>query len=84
MAGTIVIAVGAALVMVAAGWVRPRAPHVVSIALLAVGGAAIGAGGLVFVDDPGVGAWLLTPPAVALIAVLHVEVLFAGSGPLRT
>lgn len=82
--GTLVIVTGATLVLAAAGWVRPRSPHVVSVLLLAVGGAAVGAGGLLFVDDPGVAAWILTPPALALIAVLHVEVLSAGSGPLRT
>jgi hypothetical protein len=65
-------------------WSLPSAPRRVSDVLLAVFGAVLGVGGLLVQSEVGLAAWILTPIAVATIAVLHVRVLFAGSGPLRT
>jgi len=53
-------------------------------ALLAVSGAGLAVGGLLFVDDVGVGSWVLAPLALALLTPIHVRALFAGEGPFRT
>ncbi len=83
-AGAITIAVAGTLLVLTVWRLRPRIPRTGLDILLALEGAAVGVGGLFFLDDVGVGAWILTPIALATIAVLHVKVLFAGSGPLRT
>ena len=83
-AGAITIAVAGALLVLTVWRLRPRMSRRGLDILLALEGAAVGVGGLLFLDDVGLGAWILTPIALATIAVLHVKVLFAGSGPLRT
>ena len=65
-------------------WSLPNARRPVTDLLLAVFGAVLGLGGLMVQSSVGPAAWILTPIALATIAVLHVRVLFAGSGPLRT
>lgn len=52
--------------------------------LMAIAGAGIGAGGLLFLDDVGTASWVAAPAVLALIAVLHVRALFAREGPFRT
>ena len=61
-------------------WSLPHAPRLVTDLMLAVFGAVLGLGGLLVQSDVGLAAWLLTPIAIATIAVLHVRVLYAGSG----
>jgi|SoimicmetaTmtHMA_FD_contig_31_6342178_length_380_multi_3_in_0_out_0_1 hypothetical protein len=82
--GAITIAVAGTLLVLTVWRLRPRMSPMGLDVLLALEGAAVGVGGLFFLDDVGMGAWILTPIALATIAVLHVKVLFAGSGPLRT
>ncbi len=82
--GIVVIVVAATLLVATAGWVRPRIAPARTDVLLALEGAALGLGGLLVQHGVGTAAWILTPLAIALVAVLHVRVLFAGSGPLRT
>ena len=82
--GIALIVVAAVLLVSTAGWVRPRIARNTTDVLLAIEGAVLGVGGLLVQQGVGTAAWILTPIAVALIAVLHVRVLFAGSGPLRT
>ena len=83
--------VGWLTVGLAASWIvfvwfglRHKAPSWVSDVATAVGAAALGVGGLLVLEDPGTASWLLTPPALAFIAVVHRRLLFAGAGPLRT
>ena len=83
-AGAITIAVAGALLVLTVWRLRLRMSRTGLDILLALEGAAVGVGGLLFLEDVGLGAWILTPIALATIAVLHVKVLFAGSGPLRT
>jgi len=52
--------------------------------LLALAGAGIGLGGLLFLTDVGPGSWIVAPPFLAAGAIAHVRALFAGDGPLRT
>jgi predicted membrane-bound mannosyltransferase len=82
-AGAITIAVAGGLLILTVWRLRPRMSSTGLDVLLALEGAAVGIGGLFFLDDVGLAAWILTPIALATIAVLHVKVLFAGSGPLR-
>lgn len=63
---------------------RQRYANGVVDALLGVEGAALGIGGLLLVDDVGVGSWVLTPLALAVLAPVHVRALFGGEGPFRT
>ena len=60
--------------------VRPGARD----AILAVVGVAIGLGGLALQDDVGVWSWIVAPLMIGVLLPLHVRVLFAGEGPLRT
>lgn len=83
-AGIVITVVASVALLAIVRWALPNAPRTVTDLLLAVAGAAVGLGGLLLQDDVGPAAWILTPVAIAAIAVLHVRVLFAGSGPLRT
>lgn len=82
--GIVTIVVASIALLATVRWSLPNAPRRVSDLLLAVFGAVLGVGGLLVQSEVGLAAWILTPIAVATIAVLHVRVLFAGSGPLRT
>jgi len=53
-------------------------------AMLALGGAGIGVGGLLFLRDVEAGSWVVAPGLLAIAAVAHVRFLFAGEGPFRT
>ena len=52
--------------------------------MIALGGAGIGVGGLLFLRDVGPGSWVVAPALLAVAAVAHVRFLFAGEGPFRT
>jgi hypothetical protein len=52
--------------------------------LLAVGGAGIGVGGLLLLSDVELASWVVAPILLAIAAIAHVRVLFAGQGPFRT
>ncbi len=81
--GIWVLAVTAVTFAVVVLVVRPRAPRGVSDALVALCGAALGAGGLWVQQGVGAAVWIVTVPVTAVLAVVHVRALFAGSGPLR-
>jgi hypothetical protein len=82
--GWVTIAVSAALFLGAAfplrGRVGPRATDV----LVAIGGAGVGIGGLLLLEDVGIASWVVAPLVLAVGGVVHVRVFFAGEGPLRT
>jgi len=84
VAGIVTVLVASLGLLATVRWSLPRAPRSATDLLLAGFGAVLGIGGLLLQSDVGLVAWLLTPIAIATIAVLHVRVLFAGSGPLRT
>ena len=58
-------------------------PRVVD-AMLALGGAGIGVGGLLLLRDVETASWVVAPVLLAIAAVAHVRFLFAGEGPFRT
>jgi hypothetical protein len=53
-------------------------------ALLALAGVAIGFAGLAVQDDASGWSWVVAPLLIGILLPLHVHVLFAGDGPLRT
>ena len=63
---------------------RTRLRPAVVNAMLALGGAGIGAGGLLFLRDVEPGSWVVAPALLAVATVAHVRFLFAGEGPFRT
>jgi hypothetical protein len=65
-------------------WARTRAPRIVVDGLLALAGAGVGTGGLLFLSDVNWGSWVAAPAFLAVAAIVHVRALFAGTGPLRT
>lgn len=58
-------------------------PRVVDL-LLAISGAGVAIGGLLFLDDVGAASWVFAPVFLAVAAIAHVRALFAGEGPFRT
>lgn len=82
--GWTTLAASASLVAVAAVVLRRQLTRPLVDGLLALGGAGLGVGGLLLVHDVGVASWVVAPVLLAAITVLHVRLLFAGSGPLRT
>jgi hypothetical protein len=83
-AGIVTVTASSLALLATVRWSLPRVPRPLTDLLLAAFGAVLGVGGLLLQSDVGLAAWILTPVAVATITVLHVRVLFAGSGPLRT
>jgi hypothetical protein len=82
--GWVVLTAGAVLLLLAAFPLRTRLHPRAVDALLALGGAGIGIGGLLFQDDVGVASWIVAPAFLAIGAIAHVRALFAGAGPFRT
>jgi len=74
----------AALLLLAVFLFRTPLPQHVLDALLALGGAGIGVGGLLLLSDVEPASWVVAPVLLAGAAVAHVRVLFAGQGPFRT
>lgn len=52
--------------------------------VLAVGGAGLAVGGLLVLGDVAPSGWLIAPPVAAALTVLHVRLLTAPGGPMRT
>ena len=73
---------GALVVGVAVAWAR--IPTTLGDALVAGGGAGLAAGALLVLGDAAASAWLIAPPVVAILAVVHVRLLVAPGGPMRT
>ena len=82
--GWAVLAASTLLLLAAAFPVRTRLPDRVVDVLLAIAGAGIGVGGLLFLEDVGVASWIFAPVFLAVGAIAHVRALFAGAGPFRT
>jgi hypothetical protein len=82
--GWAVLVVSALLLVSAALPLRTRLHDRVVDLLLALGGAGIGVGGLLFLEDVGVASWLFAPAFLAVGAIAHVRALFGGAGPFRT
>jgi hypothetical protein len=79
-----VLGAASVLFVLAAFPLRTRLrPRLVDL-LLAVSGAGVAVGGLLFLDDVGRASWVFAPVFLAAGAVAHVRALFAGAGPLRT
>ena len=84
VAAWITLVGSAVLVLVTAFVLRARLAPRSSDALLALGGAGVGIGGLLFFDDVSVATWVIAPLFLAVGAVVHARALFAGAGPFRT
>lgn len=74
----------AAVLVLATFPLRTRLRPRVVDALLALGGAGTGVGGLLFLTDVEPASWVVAPALLAIAAVAHVRALFAGEGPFRT
>ncbi len=83
-AGSAILLAASALALVTAGWLRVRIPRPAIDATMALAGAGIGVGGLLFRHDVQLSSWIVGPLLLAVIALLHVRALFGGEGPFRT
>jgi hypothetical protein len=79
-----VLAASTLLLLAAAFPLRTRLPDRAVDVLLALAGAGVGVGGLLFLDDVGIASWIFAPVFLAAGAIAHVRALFAGAGPFRT
>jgi hypothetical protein len=84
VAGWSVLLAAAALLLLAALPLRTRLPQRVLDALVALGGAGVGVGGLLLLNDVEAASWVVAPVLLAVAAVAHVRFLWAGEGPFRT
>jgi hypothetical protein len=81
----ILVLVASSLVVLAGAFpLRDRLPRRWGNLWLAVGGAGLGIGGVMLVENPTRDAWVLAPLVLAVMTVIHVRMLFAGAGPMRT
>ncbi len=76
--------VAAAVLVLATFPLRTRLHPRVVDAMLALAGAGIGVGGLLLLWDVEPASWVVAPVLLAIAAVAHVRLLFAGNGPFRT
>jgi hypothetical protein len=72
---------GALVVAVAVAWAR--IPRALGDALVACGGAGLAIGGLLVLGGAATSAWIIAPPVVAVLSVVHVRLLVAPGGPMR-
>jgi hypothetical protein len=79
-----VLAASTLLLLAAAFPLRTRLPDRAVDVLLALAGAGVGVGGLLFLADVGIASWIFAPVFLAVAAIAHVRALFAGAGPFRT
>jgi hypothetical protein len=84
VAGWSFLLAAAALLLLAAFPLRNRLHPRIIDALLALGGAGIGVGGLLLLTDVEPASWVVAPTLLGSAAVAHVRFLFAGQGPFRT
>ena len=83
--GIAIIVAATALLLTTAFILRPRVSRRLTDVLAALGGAAVGVGGLLLLDqDVSAASWVVAPVALGLAAVANIRMLFAGSGPFRT
>jgi hypothetical protein len=74
---------GGTLVAAATLVLRDRLPRLIRVTLLVAGAVAVGLGAIGLQEDASAVEWLLTPAALAALAVLHDRLVFAGEGPRR-
>ncbi len=79
-AGVTLIAVGSVLGLLTSFVTWRRLPGLVGVALLAVSGAAIGAGALLVQDRAGPGDWALTLFVLGVLTPLHGRLVFGRPG----
>jgi hypothetical protein len=73
---------GALVVATAVAWTRiPRRRGDV---LVAAGGLGLAVGALLLMNDAALSAWAIAPPVVAVLTLLHVRLMVASGGPMRT
>jgi len=78
------LAVSAALLAITVTLLRERLPRRWIDVLMALGGAGVALGGLLFLTDVGPASWVVAPLVLAASAVVQWRLLFALGGPLRT
>lgn len=78
---TIIVVAGVAMLVLLARWRRTSGQG--PLALLAVLGAAIGAGALLLQDDPGAADWVVTLAALAAGTPAHVRFMLGPPGAAR-
>lgn len=80
-----IIVAAAVLLLVDAFVLRRRVGPRLTDVLAALGGAAIGVGGLLLLHrDVSAASWAMAPVTLALASFAHNRALFGGAGPLRT
>jgi len=78
------LTVSVALMSVTLTILRKRLPRRWVDGLIAIGGAGVAVGGLLFLCDVGMASWVVAPLVLASCAVVQWRLLFAPGGPLRT
>lgn len=76
------VTAGVVVVATAVMWARIRTP--IGDVLVTVGGLGLAIGALLLMDDAAPSAWAIAPPVVAVLSVLHVRLMVAPGGPMRT
>ena len=76
------VTAGVVVVATAVMWARIRSP--VGDVIVAAGGLGLAIGALLLMDDAAPSAWAIAPPVVAVLSVLHVRLMVAPGGPMRT
>jgi multisubunit Na+/H+ antiporter MnhB subunit len=84
MGGWTTLAASVVLLAVTLTVLRERLPRRWMDGLVALSGAGVAVGGLLFLDDVGVASWVVAPLLLAVSAVAQWRLLFAPGGPLRT
>jgi hypothetical protein len=82
-AAVAILAPSAVVLVVSALSMGTRPRRVVHDVPVAVAGAGLGLGALLFQSEVSVAAWVATPLLLAALAVVHVRALFGRGGPLR-
>ena len=73
---------GTVVVLTAVVWAR--IPGRWGDALVVAGGLGLAVGALLLMDDAAPSAWAIAPPVVAVLTLLHVRLMVAPGGPMRT
>jgi hypothetical protein len=76
------VTAGALVVTTAVVWAR--IPRRLGDVLVVAGGLGLAVGALLLMDDAAPSAWAIAPPVVAVLTLLHVRLLVAPGGPMRT
>jgi 4-hydroxybenzoate polyprenyltransferase len=80
VAGVATIAVASACGLVTVFFLWRRLPPVTALALMAVCGMAIGAGGLLVQEDVGPASWAVALVVLGVVTPVHAHLVFGPSG----